>query len=107
MILIKSTLAIILIISIGILLITGKYKAFEKFFLLIISSILLAFIISPQLSDVIANFFGIEKGKDLIIYIAIAILWFFYVISYVKIKKLERDVTLIVRKNALENYRLT
>ena len=107
MILIKSTLTIILIISIGILLITGKYKAFEKFFLLIVSSILLIFIISPQLSDIVANFFGIGKGKDLIIYIAIAILWFFYVINYVKIKKIERNITLIVRKKALENYKKT
>ena len=103
MIFIKTTLTIILSISVVILLFSGKFKAFMRLFLVMFYFILLIFIAIPPLSDKVANYFGIGTGKDMIIYLAIAIIWFLTSLNHAKILRTDRSITELVRKDALDN----
>jgi hypothetical protein len=104
MIFIKTTLVIILSISVVIILFSGRHKALMRLFLVLFYFILLIFIAVPPLSDVAANFFGISTGKDMIIYLAIAIIWFLTALNHAKNKRMERNITVLVRKNAIDDF---
>ncbi|NCF75410.1 MAG: DUF2304 family protein [Xanthomonadaceae bacterium] len=53
-------------------------------------------------TDVIAKFFGVEKGADLAVYLSIVVLFYLIFKLIVKIDKLEKDITKIVRKIAID-----
>jgi len=102
MIFIKTTLLLILSISFVIYLISGRHKAFTRLGLLIIYFVLFIFILIPPLADKVANYFGISMGKDMIIYLATAAIWFFTISNHAKIKLTDRDITKLVRKDAID-----
>lgn len=54
-------------------------------------------------TDIIAKFFGVEKGADLAVYISIMSLFYLLFKLIVKIKKIERDITKITREIAIKN----
>ncbi len=54
-------------------------------------------------TDIIANFFGVEKGADLAVYISIITLFYLIFKIIVKLDKLDRDITKIVRSVAIED----
>ena len=54
-------------------------------------------------TDIIAKFFGVEKGADLAVYISIIVLFYLLFKLIVKIKKIERDITKITREIAIKN----
>ncbi|MCK5460309.1 DUF2304 family protein [Candidatus Parcubacteria bacterium] len=56
-------------------------------------------------TDIIAKFFGVEKGADLAVYISIIVLFYLLFKLIVKIKKIERDITKITRELAIKNSR--
>jgi hypothetical protein len=41
-------------------------------------------------------------GKDMIIYLATAAIWFFTISNHAKIKLTDRDITELVRKDAID-----
>ena len=107
MIFIKTTLLLILSLSFVIYMISGKHKTVTRLALVLIYFVLFVFIISPPLADIVANFFGIGTGKDMIIYLATAAIWFFTISNHAKIKLTERNITELVRKNALDDFKYT
>lgn len=68
---------------------------------LIISGII--FVIKPNWLTVTANFLGIGRGADLLIYIGILSFGFIIIILFAKIRKIERTQTKIIRNNAIKN----
>ena len=62
-------------------------------------------VLFPEITQRVARFVGIGRGVDLVIYISLTLLFFglFYVL--VRLERLERDVTKITRKMALEENR--
>ena len=104
MIFFKTTLALILTISIAVLMLSGRYKTYMRLFMIFFYVILLIFIASPPLSDIVAHYFGIGTGKDMIIYLCIAIIWFMTAINHAKIRIIERHITELIRKDALDSY---
>lgn len=56
----------------------------------------------PNSTTIIANKFGIGRGTDFVFYISIAIIFFLLFKLHIKIESVSRDVTEVVRKNALE-----
>jgi hypothetical protein len=107
MIFIKTTLILILSLSFVVYMVSGRHKAFTRLGLVIIYLVLFVFIISPPLADKVANFFGIGTGKDMIIYLATAAIWFFTISNHARIKLTDRNVTELVRKDALDSARKT
>jgi len=55
----------------------------------------------PSFASALADLFGIGRGVDVLIYVAILILFYLAFRIYVKIEKLEQEITALVRKLAL------
>lgn len=53
--------------------------------------------------DNIGQFFGVEKGLDLVVYISIIILFYIVLRIYNKVDKLQKDITKLVREIAKTN----
>lgn len=51
-----------------------------------------------------ANFLGIGRGADLILYISILLVFYLFFRLYIRLEKIEKNITKIVQKNALENH---
>ncbi len=56
----------------------------------------------PKATDVVARFVGVERGADLLVYLSIMVLFFAVFKIIVKLEKIDRDVTVVVRKMALD-----
>ncbi len=56
----------------------------------------------PKTTDIIAQAFGVGRGVDFFIFISILALFFLIFKIIVKIEKIERDITKIVRKVAID-----
>lgn len=52
----------------------------------------------PNLSNIPARFLGIGRGADLVVYISLALLFFFFFKLVIRIEKLNRDITKLTRK---------
>lgn len=61
----------------------------------------LVFIFFPDLTSSLAHRLGVGRGADLVFYISIIIFWFVIIKLYVRIRKLEKTITDIIRKDAL------
>ena len=68
------------------------------FWLAVISAVLF-----PQKTDVVAQFLGVERGADLLVYLSIITLFFIVFKIVVRLEKIDRDVTSIVRNKALQD----
>jgi len=55
----------------------------------------------PQKTDIIASWLGVGRGADLFVYLSIIVLFFLAFRIIVKLEKINRDVTKVVRHNAL------
>ena len=55
----------------------------------------------PDSTTLLANTFGIGRGTDFILYIAIAVLFYLVFKLHIKLESIGRDVTKVVRKEAL------
>lgn len=64
---------------------------------------IIVFAFIPELSSHIAKLFGISRGLDFLIIVAILLMFYLIFKLYMKIDKLEQDMTKIVREIALNN----
>lgn len=55
----------------------------------------------PQQTDVVAQWVGVERGADLLVYLSIMVLFFIVFKILVRLEKLDKDITIIVRHSAL------
>lgn len=55
----------------------------------------------PNVTNVVANMLGIGRGADLIFYFSILVLFYLIFRIYVKLERMERDITKVVREDAL------
>jgi len=57
----------------------------------------------PQFATEVANYLGVGRGADLVLYISAATLFYAVFRLTVRIEKIERDITKIVKKIAIED----
>jgi len=69
--------------------------------LFLLVSAALVFTFFPGITNVIAHKLGVGRGADLVFYLSIVIFWFIIIKLYVRIRKLEKIVTDVVRKDTL------
>jgi len=62
----------------------------------------IAFIIPDSLTR-LANILGIGRGADLVLYVAVVVLFYLIFRIFVRLEKMERNITKVVRDKALEN----
>ena len=58
-------------------------------------------VVWPRSTSTLAEFFGIGRGVDLIIYIALAVIFFLLFRLHVKIESIGRVITKVVREEAV------
>lgn len=61
------------------------------------------FALKPDITNIIARKLGVGRGADLIFYISVLIFWFVSLKLYARIRKLEQQVTSIIRQDAITN----
>lgn len=100
--------------GIKILLITGVAFIAVYFFIRLRNSLLdlllllfliaaaITFILFPGITNQLANKLGVGRGADLVFYTSIIIFWFVILKLYARIRKLEQTITLVVRKEAID-----
>ena len=60
-------------------------------------------VVWPGATTIVANNFGIGRGTDFIIYISISAIFYLLFKLHIKVEAIGRDVTRVVRKDALES----
>ncbi len=107
MIFIKILLVLLVAFSLLFLAYSRKLKNINRFVLFGLFVFATYFIVFPADSDIVANYFGIGRGVDLILYITNAILLLLVAILYAKSGAISGKITLIVRNKAIENAKDT
>jgi small membrane protein len=69
-------------------------------FVLVASAVL--FILFPEWTSVLAKKLGVGRGTDLVLYICIVLFYFVILKLYARMRKLEQQITILIRKQALE-----
>jgi len=59
-------------------------------------------VVRPEVTSFVANVVGVGRGADLVIYFAVVLIFYIIFQMTIKIEKIERDITKIVRTVALE-----
>ncbi|HLC89743.1 MAG TPA: DUF2304 domain-containing protein [Patescibacteria group bacterium] len=59
--------------------------------------------ILPQKTDILAQWLGVSRGADLLVYLSIIVLFFVVFRIIVKLEKIDREITRVVRETALKD----
>ena len=96
---------LLLLIPVAILFIIAiprlKNRTFYRLLILGMTALGGVFVVFPGLTDRIANFVGVARGFDLLVYLFIMFFFVAGIILYSKIRNLEAEHTELVRKIAI------
>jgi len=76
-------------------------SAFVIWFLLWLAVLLVFW--QPEITSYLANILGIGRGADLVVYLSILVIFYIIFKIYVRLSKIESQLTKIVRKDAIDN----
>ena len=62
----------------------------------------MAIVAQPDLTSKVAKLFGVGRGADVVVYLALVGLFFLVFRLMIKIEKLNREITKVVREKALK-----
>ena len=60
-------------------------------------------VLRPDLTTIIANYLGIGRGTDLVVYASLAVMFFVLFRFHIKLEKINRQITKVVRQDALDD----
>lgn len=66
--------------------------------------IVMAAVIWPKNTDVLAKLVGVSRGADLLVYLSIVVIFFVIFKIIVKLQKIDKEITKIVREVTLRDY---
>jgi small membrane protein len=66
--------------------------------------IALTVVVFPNLTNIPAGYLGIGRGADLVVYFSLIFIFYFLFKFLIKLEKIEKEITRIVRKIALDDY---
>ncbi len=58
-------------------------------------------ILYPELTAVVARFLGIDRGADLVFYCGILAMFAGFFLTYVKLRRIDKNLTVLVRRMAI------
>lgn len=73
------------------------------FFWVVFWLALVSIVSAPMIAQWFADMIGIGRGVDLVMYVSIAVLFFVVFKLHIKIEGLKRDMTVVVRNQALQS----
>jgi hypothetical protein len=84
---------------------SAQSRAWKKLILIALVAIAIVSILRPELTTRVANLFGVGRGTDFLLYLLTAV--FLYVVTgfYLKFRDVERQVTVLARRLALDEAR--
>ena len=101
-----TTIQFILITGVIILLVyylmSMRSAVAELIFLIVLSGISVFFILFPNKTNTIAHKLGVGRGADLLFYVCILLFLFFVLKLFNRIRRLEKKLTEIIRKDAID-----
>ncbi|MFA6322221.1 MAG: DUF2304 domain-containing protein [Candidatus Buchananbacteria bacterium] len=56
----------------------------------------------PKKTDLVAQYIGVQRGADLLVYISIITLFFIVFKIIVKLEKIDREITKVIRQRAID-----
>ena len=74
----------------------------ETFFWAVFWILVTMAVIFPKATDVFAQKLGVGRGADLLVYLAVIFLFYLIFRVFIRLEKIEKDITKIIRKIALE-----
>ena len=83
-------------------LIRGRVTRAEGFLRLAVFAAATVAAIWPAITTVAAGFLGIGRGTDLLLYITVLVMLMGFWMTYVRLRRLRRQITLLVRQDTLE-----
>lgn len=105
MILIQYLLLLFFLVAIALLLIRFQKKEIRlanMIFWLLFWLIAIAIVIFPDSTFYFSKIVGIGRGADLVVYLSLAVLFYLVFRVFLRIEKMEMNLTKVVRKKALD-----
>ncbi len=59
--------------------------------------------LTPASLTRLANLMGIGRGADLVLYVAVVVVFYLMFRIFIRLEKMERDITKVAREDALKN----
>lgn len=83
----------------------GNLSAREATIWTVLWALVLTAVFNPHATDVVAQWFGVGRGADLLIFISVVTL--FALVSWLlsRVEKIEREITTVVRETALRDVK--
>ncbi len=86
--------------------VVGRYRAKEVSFLSLVFwalfwAVVAVVVWQPNLSTELANRVGVGRGSDLVMYVSVAVIFYLIFRVTVRLEKMERNITKIIRDIAL------
>ena len=102
-----STIQILIVVALAFLVVlyfvNFKNRLFVRIFFLLLFFVGIVFAFSPNITNNLAKFFGVGRGADLMMYLFILFSFFAFVFIYAKFRKIQRQLTEIIRKDAIDS----
>jgi len=80
------------------------FLAWFLFWIIFWSAVIVA-VLLPWTTTVLAEWVGIGRGVDLVIYLSITCLFYLIFRLFVRIEQIERNITKLVEKNAIREFK--
>ncbi|OPZ20076.1 MAG: hypothetical protein BWZ10_00761 [candidate division BRC1 bacterium ADurb.BinA364] len=82
-----------------------KSAVLDRLLVLLCFAAMAAFVLDPSLTDAIAQWMGVESGRYLLLYFSILFFIFLFLLVFVRMRNMERSMTLITRAIAIHDAR--
>jgi hypothetical protein len=84
----------------------ARTRAWKRLIMVALVAVAIASILNPELTTKAANMVGVGRGTDLLLYVLTAVFIYVVVGFYLKFRDVERQVTVLARRLALDEARL-
>ncbi len=104
--LIQAIIIIVVVLIISRIFLQFKSKKInlrELVFWTVLWLLLVVVVLLPQTVNLLADYMGVGRGVDVVIYLSIIVLFYIIFRIFARLEKLERDITKIVRHLALKD----
>jgi hypothetical protein len=97
-------LILFLLLSASVLVYFARFRSriFDRLVILMIGIVGFTFIARPDWSTIVAQWFGVGRGADLITYLGLLALTFLLLLAYAEIRALDTKIADLVRTLAIE-----
>jgi hypothetical protein len=81
---------------------TARTRAWKRLIMVSLAVAAVVSILYPDLTTRVANFLGVGRGTDLLLYVLVAVFFYVVVGFYLKFRDVERQVTVLARRLAID-----